>query len=110
MHCAIVLLFALLDDKGEAYERKRLLLKNLNHKQLSGKYKVELIGEYCSFHATIDVIVHVKPFVSIESNLGGGRNLVGEKGKKIVLTAKISGGYPPVTVRCKVMRVWGERC
>ena len=77
------------------YQRKRLLLTNLNHNKMSGTYSVLLVGDFCSFKSTIDVIVYEKPTISVSK-----RSIVAQEKSMLELRASIAEGYPPLQVSC----------
>lgn len=90
--------FTFLDGGSRARpeERKRLLLRNLDDKSLSGTYEVRLIGDFCSFTRYIRVSISIKPVVSITPETGYKNFLERSEGDKVVLTAGVLGGVPSV--------------
>ena len=90
-------IFLIISDGNKPFQRKRILVKNL-HKLLSGKYRVQLVGKYCSFERYIQVSVNIKPVIKLGPTTGYKDYIVADEGGTQILTAKVFGGFPPVKV------------
>ncbi|XP_065674753.1 uncharacterized protein LOC105843411 isoform X5 [Hydra vulgaris] len=85
------IMFSFLDYQNMPYQRKRLMLSNMDNSKMSGTYSVVLVSDFCSFKNTIDVIVYENPIVSIN------KKFVSILPKSLLeLKATIIGGYPPI--------------
>lgn len=88
--------YAFADYNGKEHQKKRLLIKNIKGQSLGGKYRVELIGKYCSSSTEIDTIINEKPYVTFSDK---EKYLIFKTSQSKTLKVSINGGNPKVKLR-----------